>query len=265
MRPRQPVQVAVVVAWPDTQEPNILEAARRVHHRSVQAANPVFTGAGVGLCCGAMTTAGRQVRRATVEDLPQLRELWRSQNLPWQQFERQFKDFQVVQTDSGRIVGSLGLQIEGTEGWLFAETFAPEGTVEALRAELWQRARIVAQNHGLVRVWTQFNDVFWQMQGFTAAGPEQLGKRPAAFAGVDGPWWVLPLRQESVAGLSLEQELAVFEQAQRAEREALQRKARVARAIALVVAVAVLGLIGVMTVRLLVAARRPVPVLQQGR
>lgn len=212
-----------------------------------------------------MTTAGRQVRRATVEDLPQLRELWRSQNLPWQQFEGQFKDFQVVQTDSGRIVGSLGLHIEGSEGWLFAETFAPEGPVEALRDELWQRARIVAQNHGLVRVWTQFDDVFWQVQGFAVAGPEQLAKRPAAFGGGDAPWWVLQLRQESVAGLSLEQELAVFEQAQRAEREALQRKARVARAIALAVALVVVGLIGVMTVRLLVAARRPAPVFQQGR
>lgn len=212
-----------------------------------------------------MTTAGRQVRRATVEDLPQLRELWRSHHLPWQELERQFKDFQVVQTDSGRIVGSLGLHMEGTEGWLFAETFAPEAPVEALRAELWQRARVVAQNHGLVRVWTQLEDVFWQVQGFAVAAPEQLAKRPAAFGGGEAPWWVLQLRQESAGGLSWEQELALFEQAQRAEREALQRKARVARAIALAVALAVVGLIGVMTVRLVVAARRPMPALQQGR
>lgn len=212
-----------------------------------------------------MTTAGRQVRRATVEDLPQLRELWRSQALPWQQLERQFKDFQVVQTDSGRIVGSLGLHIEGAEGWLFAETFAPDAAPEALRAELWARARIVAQNHGLVRVWTQFSDVFWQMQGFAAAAPDQLAKRPVAFGGAEGPWWVLQLRPESAGGFNLEQELALFEQAARAEREALQRKARVARAIALAVALAVVGMIGVMTLRLVVAARRPAPVLPQGR
>jgi|YelNatPaOPRAMG01_1025707.scaffolds.fasta_scaffold00418_24 N-acetylglutamate synthase-like GNAT family acetyltransferase len=211
-----------------------------------------------------MTTPGRQVRRATVADLPQLRELWRSHNLPWQQFERQFRDFQVVQTDSGRIIGSLGLQIHGSEGWLFAETFAPDTPAETLRAELWERARIVAQNHGLVRLWTQLDAVFWQVQGFTVAAPEQLSKRPAAFGSGEQPWLMLQLRPEP-AGLNLEQELALLEQAQRAEREAFQRKARIARAVALIVTLVVLGGTALLTVRLLVVARRPAAVLQPGR
>jgi N-acetylglutamate synthase-like GNAT family acetyltransferase len=206
-----------------------------------------------------MTTSEPQVRRATVEDLAQLRELWRQDGLPWQDFDKAFKDFQVVQTESGQILAALGLQIAGTEGWVFAEAFARPEQADWLRARLWERARIVAQNHGLVRIWTQFAALFWQQNGFSTASPDQLAKRPASFAGDEAPWFVLPLRDEAATGVNLDREFALFAESQKAERERLYRQARVAKVVAVIVATVLLVVFGMMVVRFLVVSRRPPP------
>jgi N-acetylglutamate synthase-like GNAT family acetyltransferase len=203
-----------------------------------------------------MTTPDHQVRRATVEDLPQLRELWRRASLPWQDFERMFKDFQVVQTAAGEIIAALGMQITGTEGWLFAEAFSRPEQADNLRTTLWERARIVSQNHGLVRVWTQFATPFWQINGFAAASPEQLGKRPPAFAGGELPWFVLQLRDDTATAVDLDREFAMFQEAQKADRERLYSQARIAKTVAVIVALLLLVLLGVMAVRFIGVSNR---------
>jgi N-acetylglutamate synthase-like GNAT family acetyltransferase len=210
-----------------------------------------------------MTTPEHQVRRATVEDLPQLRELWRQANLPWQDLEKQFKDFQIVQAASGPLLAAIGLRLASNQGWLFSEAFAQPDQAETLRPLLWERVRIVAQNHGLVRLWTQGTTPFWQVNGFLAAGPEQLAKRPESFATDDRPWLVIQLRDEGAASLNLDKEFAVFQEAQKEERERLMRQARVAKLIALVVGLAVFAAVIVLLFRFQSAASRRPPTVQQ--
>ena len=211
-----------------------------------------------------MTTPDHQVRRATIEDLPQLRELWRRENLPWQDMEKLFKDFQVVQTASGQLIAAQGLQVAGTEGWLFCEAFAQPGLADTLRVKLWERLRIVAQNHGLVRVWTQFSAPFWQMNGFSAAPPEQLPKKPAGFTGGDQPWWVTQLRDEGATSINLEKEFALFQEAQKEDIARLHRQARVAKAVALVVGLLLFAAVIVLAFRFQAAsARRSAPMHQR--
>jgi N-acetylglutamate synthase-like GNAT family acetyltransferase len=199
-------------------------------------------------------------RRATVEDLPQLRELWRQANLPWQDLEKQFKDFQVVQAASGPLIATLGLRIAGHEGWLFCEAFGSSQNAESLRPLLWERVRIVAQNHGLVRLWTQDATPFWQMNGFTAAAGEQLAKRPESFRGSEQPWFFLQLRDEEALALNLDKEFAVFQEAQKEETARVFRQARIAKAIALVVGLALFAMVIFLVFRFQSAAsHRSVP------
>src|SRR5947208_15870874 len=72
----------------------------------------------------AMTAPNQQVRRATVEDLQKLAALWKQENLPAQDLEKRFKEFQVVEGEGGGILAAVGLQIVGPEGRLHSEAFA---------------------------------------------------------------------------------------------------------------------------------------------
>jgi N-acetylglutamate synthase-like GNAT family acetyltransferase len=191
----------------------------------------------------AMTTSDLNVRRATVDDLPQLHALWRQATLPWQDLEKRFKDFQVVQDAHGQIIAALGLQISGTEGRLHDEAMLqPEGADE-LRARLWERVRTLAQNHGLVRVWTQLNAPFWQVNGFGEPAPE-VGKRlPAAFAVGEGPWWTAQLRNETSAASQIDREFALLKESSREENERMKRQARRLKLIASLVVLVVFALI----------------------
>ncbi len=211
-----------------------------------------------------MTTPDHQVRRATIEDLPQLRELWRRENLPWQDMERLFKDFQVVQTASGQLIAAQGLQVAGTEGWLFCEAFAQPDRADTLRPKLWERVRVVAQNHGLVRIWTQSPVPFWTMNGFNAASPEHLQKKPMSFTGGDQPWWLLQLRDEGATSINLDKEFAVFQEAQKEDTARLYRQARIAKALALVIGLILFATIIVLAFRFqAAAARRSAPMQQR--
>jgi N-acetylglutamate synthase-like GNAT family acetyltransferase len=190
-----------------------------------------------------MTTPGQQVRRATVEDLPQLSALWRQANLPWQDLEKRFKEFQVLQSASGQLIGAVGLHIVGTDGCLHHEAFVRSSSEDSCRQALWERLRIVAQNHGLVRVWTQNHTPFWPANGFGVASPELLQKRPAAFSSADHPWLVMQLRDEASAAAAIEREFAVFKAASREETDRMHRQARVLKIIAGVVAAVVFILV----------------------
>jgi N-acetylglutamate synthase-like GNAT family acetyltransferase len=172
-----------------------------------------------------MTTPNLQVRRATVEDLPQLVPLWQREELPWQGLEKRFKEFQVVE-EAGEIVGTLGLQIVGTEGRLHSEAFAHYEQGDALRQLLWERAQVLAKNFGLVRIWCQFTTPYWNQCGFEHADGSAQVKLPPAFVGDPHPWRFIQLKDESAAPISIEKEFAAFKEMERARTEKLYQRAK---------------------------------------
>src|SRR5438552_10669281 len=125
-----------------------------------------------------MMTPNQQVRRATVEDLRQLVPLWKQENLPWQDLEKRFKEFQVVAGQGGEVLGAIGLEIAGQEGRLHSEVFTHHDQADALRQTLWERIQIVANNFGLVRIWNQFTTPFWNQTAFQYASSEVFAKLP---------------------------------------------------------------------------------------
>ncbi|HXG49618.1 MAG TPA: hypothetical protein VNO52_18500 [Methylomirabilota bacterium] len=195
-----------------------------------------------------MTSQTVQVRRATIDDLPKLVALWRLEHLPAQHLETRFKEFQVVEGAGGELLGAMGLQVAGQEGLVHSEAFARFDQADALRAQLFERIRTVAINHGLVRLWTQFSTPFWRTTPFEPAPAELLSRLPSGFAGGSQPWLFIKLREEPPPASMLDKEFALFQEAERESTQRMLRRARIARAIAMTTVVVVFGLIAVLMI-----------------
>jgi hypothetical protein len=179
-----------------------------------------------------MTTPEPQVRRATVDDVPQLVALWKHEGLPWKILERQFKDFQVAVDAAGTVLGALGLQVAGPEGRVHHEIFARAEQADALRDRIWQRLQIVARNQGLVRLWTQLDAPFWRHTEMSPAPAEILAKLPAAFGSSAGGWHYLQLREEGGLPAAVETELALFKALSEQETQQTISRARALKTLA---------------------------------
>ncbi len=176
------------------------------------------------------------VRRATINDLGALRTIWSEERFPVGDLEARFTEFQVVETSDGQILGALALQIHGNQGHVHSEAIAKPEHTDALRAILWERLKKVAVNHGLVRVWAAAAHSHWEESEFRAPTETEQGKLPEQFKPLPGGWLVLQLKDETVQAISMEQELAIFREAQKAESEAFNQQAKKIRLIATLIA-----------------------------
>lgn len=202
-----------------------------------------------------MTTPNVTVRRATVEDIPKLVPLWQQDSLPWQELERRFKDFQVVEGPGGEVLGALGLHIHGHEARLHAEVFAHPEQADELREVLWERAQVIAKNHGLVRLWTQLATPFWHRSGFQTPSADTLAKLPGTFGGIQDAWRFVQLKEEAPASISLDKEFALFRESEKEQTEKLFRQAKTLKVIAAIVAILVCLLIVVWAITFFKAQR----------
>jgi len=191
-----------------------------------------------------MSTSQPQARRATIDDLSKLTPLWRAEGLAAHELEKRFKEFQLLEGPEGEVLGTIGLQISGHEGRLHSETFAHPEDGDALRQLLWERVQMIANNHGIIRLWTQLESPFWHHVGFTGASGDLMVRLPSVFAGDHRRAWLFyQLRSETSPVVSLDKEFAMFREAERERTEKIFRQARVLKMIAAVLAVAVLGLV----------------------
>lgn len=190
-----------------------------------------------------MNPPAYQVRRATVEDLPVLRRLWQEAQLPLLQPEKRLTEFQVVLNEKNQVLGAIGLQIKGHEGMMHNEVFLEPTCTDDCRDELWRRLQVVAMNHSLVRLWTREDAPYWHHIGFKPCDKELLQKLTAVFGEQEGHWSCHKLRDELALPKSLDQELAIFAEAQRQETAAMLRKAKIWRHIATAIAVLFFGMV----------------------
>jgi N-acetylglutamate synthase-like GNAT family acetyltransferase len=203
-----------------------------------------------------MTMPNQQVRRATVEDVSKLVHLWQQENLPSQNLEKRFKEFQVVEGPNGELLGAIGFQIIGQEALLHSEAFLLPEHAEFVREKVWERAQIMAKNHGLVRVWTQFNAPFWRGNGFQHPREEALQKLPAGFSATESPWLMIQLREDTAPAVSLDKEFAMFKEAEREQTERMFRQAKVLKFIAVGIALLVAVMVIVWAVYFLMVQRK---------
>ncbi len=177
-----------------------------------------------------------RTRRATVDDLAQLAELWQAVHLPVAELEKQFTDFQVAEDEQGTLAAAIGLHIEGGHGRVHSETFADFALTDALRPALWERLQVVAHNHGLFRLWTEESAPWWKKDaGFSTPSDELLQKLPESYGPRHAAWLTLRLKDEVAEPDFLEKQIAMFKEAERLRREKLLRRGRALRIIGTVI------------------------------
>jgi hypothetical protein len=92
---------------------------------------------------------------------------------------------------------------------------------------------MIANNHGIIRLWTQLESPFWHHVGFTGASGDLMVRLPAVFAADHHrPWSFYQLRSENAPMVSLDKEFAMFREAEKERTEKMFRQARVLKMIA---------------------------------
>jgi N-acetylglutamate synthase-like GNAT family acetyltransferase len=173
-----------------------------------------------------------QSRRATVDDLPRLRQLWALMRLPDTDLERQLTDFQVVTDEVGVVVGCLALQMNQRQARIHSEAFEDFSLADYARPALWTRIQTLATNHGLVRLWTQETSPYWSRNGFLAATGEELEKMPPIWDRSSGNWLTMKLKDEE-AMTSLDKEFALFVESEKQQRHQLLGRTKIIKHLAI--------------------------------
>ena len=86
------------------------------------------------------------VRRATVDDLGGLKQLWQRARLQVLDLEKRLTDFQLVVSDAGDLIGAIGLHIEGKQGQVHSEAFAQPELDAQFRDQVWERIQVLARD-----------------------------------------------------------------------------------------------------------------------
>ncbi|HXT12409.1 MAG TPA: hypothetical protein VN873_12670 [Candidatus Angelobacter sp.] len=183
-----------------------------------------------------MTGSTLSVRRANVEDLNDLRALWNSARLPGPELEPRLTEFQVAEDTEGKITGSIGFEISGSQGRLHSDVFADAAIADTARDLLWKRIQTLATNHGVLRVWTKEHTSFWARLGFKPAGAEELKKLPESWKPSDPGWLTLQLKNEAVIDAA-EREMAMFMSAQKKQTERTVQSMKTVKTLATVLAI----------------------------
>lgn len=186
-----------------------------------------------------MNLPGLCVRRATTDDLPALKELWRSMLLPADELERRLTEFQLVETADGKLAGAVGVQISGRHLRLHSESYVNFAVADDARELLWQRVQTLASNHGVFRAWTQENSPYWSRLGFRAAVGERLSDLPADWQQARGEWFTLQLKDEERITNALDKDFAAFMSLERKNTERAFQQAKTIRTTVTVIGFAV--------------------------
>ena len=192
-----------------------------------------------------------RVRRATVDDLENLRVLWQAMHFPMEGLERHVTEFQLAESDTEGICGALGLEVSGRQGRVHGEAFLDFAGADEMRELLWQRLQMVAANRGVARFWTEETAPFWRQRGFEPAEEGTLKRLPEGWVRDSARWLTLQAWDEEAVDKSLTTELARFKEAERVRTEKAFRRGRVLKFIASVLAVILAIFVGLFTLRLL--------------
>lgn len=173
-----------------------------------------------------------QTRRATVDDLPRLQQLWALMRLPDGELERHLTDFQVVTDETGIIVGCVAMQLNQRHARIHSEAFEDFGLADYARPALWARVQTLATNHGLVRLWTRETSPFWSRNGFQAATEDALEKMPSVWDRFSPGWLTIKLKDEE-ALTSLDKEFALFVESEKQQRSQLLNQTKAIKTVAI--------------------------------
>ncbi len=161
------------------------------------------------------------VRRATVEDLPALKNLWTNAHFPADELESRLTEFQVVESH-GEFSGALGVQVIAQHALLHSEDYVDFSIADPARELFWERIQKLVSNLGVFRIWTQETSPFWTHWGFHPASTEVMEALPEAWKTRPGNWLTLELKNEEAINQAIGGQFAGFMNAEK------QQTARIA-------------------------------------
>jgi N-acetylglutamate synthase-like GNAT family acetyltransferase len=179
------------------------------------------------------------VRRATTDDLPSLKALWRSMLLPADELEKRLTEFQVAETADGKLLGAIGIQIAGRHARLHSESYLDFAYADAARQLFWERLQTLASNHGVFRLWTQESSPFWSGYGFRSANAAKLAGLPPEWQPARGEWFTLQLKDEEKIAKALDKDFAGFMSLQKQNTERTFQQARTLKTVITVIGFAI--------------------------
>jgi len=189
-----------------------------------------------------MEPSNYQIRRATLDDLPQLTAFWQSMQWSVPELSKRITEFQVVE-DQGKIIAMIGLQVAERQARIHSEVFADFEKADQLRPLLWERIQSVARNHGLLRLWTREKAPFWSQCSLTPADAQSLERLLLLWKGESTDWRTLKLKDDLQAILSLDKEFALFMESEKQRTHRAFQHARALKALATVIALMVFVLV----------------------
>jgi N-acetylglutamate synthase-like GNAT family acetyltransferase len=190
-----------------------------------------------------MDSSNYLVRRATLDDLGRLTALWQSMKFDTEDLAKRVTEFQVAESAGGKLLGALGLQLLAQQGLVHSEAFEDFALADHLRPVLWDRVHAVANNHGLLRLWTREQAPFWNHCGLVRADAAALGELPAAWRGQTSQWLTLKLRDAVETLVALDKEFGAFMESERQRTERTLQRAKMLKMIATVIAFVMFALV----------------------
>jgi N-acetylglutamate synthase-like GNAT family acetyltransferase len=182
-----------------------------------------------------MNPSEYQVRRATLDDIAELKALWQTMRFSDGDLEKRLTEFQVVAGPDNKVVGALGFRMAERQGQVHSESFADFAVADAMRPLLWTRVQSLATNHGIFRLWTQERAPFWTQNGFQPANEQVLQRLPAAWKAPNASWLTLQLKDEEAIA-SLEKEFAMFVESEKQRSAQALDQARTLKSLVTIIA-----------------------------
>ena len=187
----------------------------------------------------AMMNPGQlQIRRATVDDLPALRELWLAAKWNAEELENRLTDFHIVQS-GGQFAGALGVQVVRQHARLHSEDYADFAVADDARKLFWDRIQVIAANLGVFRLWTQETSPFWTRWGFQPPDAETLARLPEEWKNLEGRWLTLQLKDADVINKAMETQFAGFMDAEKKQTARVLARAKMVRVVFVTVCFAI--------------------------
>jgi hypothetical protein len=151
--------------------------------------------------------------------------------LPVNKLGKRPTEFLVAETDDGKLLGAIGIQIVRRHARLHSESFFDFAFADQARHLFWERIQTLVSNHGVFRLWIQDASPFWTRSGFQSVGAEKLSRLPEEWNQTRSEWFTLELKDEEVIANALDKDFAAFMSSEKQNTARVHERARTLKTI----------------------------------
>jgi len=141
-------------------------------------------------------------RRANLDDLDRLIELWERHDFDPIDLEPRLIEFHIAENEEGVIHAAIGIRNQDRQAMLHHECWSAEMKPQ-LRRDLAHHAFSVCEMMQLWKIWTLLDDTHWQEMGFDDVPAEKMDDLPKGFGDWKKPWKAYKLKADIASDANL--------------------------------------------------------------